>query len=199
MRSSIHTLFCRGSQYRSLVLTATVLSWFTTLSAQNRPTGAVLDVGVRAQKSIGLYTETGITAQFTHAKLVHQRLYVGLSYVTSRLGTALNSNAVKQDNYLASVTYLFRPNWLIRPLVRFNAGYFRADYGSELFRDLPQTSLLASPELGLCVCPRFPLKLNASVGYNLLTGDGVTGPGTLYPVFVQTSLTWNLLHHAVTR
>lgn len=199
MRSSIHTLFCRGSQYRSLVLTATVLSWFTTLSAQNRPTGAVLDVGIRAQKSIGLYTENGITAQFAHAKLVNQRLYVGVSYVTSRLGTALNSNAVKQDNYLASVTYLFRPNWLVRPLARLNAGYFRADYGSELFRDLPQTSLLASPELGLCVYPRFPLKLNASVGYNLLTGDGVTGPGTLYPVFVQTSLTWNLLHHAVTR
>ncbi|QJD81222.1 hypothetical protein HH216_02290 [Spirosoma rhododendri] len=176
-----------------------VLSGFTTLSAQDRPTGAVLDVGIRAQKSIGLYTENGITAQFAHSKLANQRLYVGLTYVTSRLGTALNSNAIKQDNYLASATYLFRPNWLVQPLIRLNAGYFRADYGSELFRDLPQTSLLASPELGLCVCPRFPLKLNASVGYNLLTGDGVTGPGTLYPVFVQTSLTWNVFHRSSAR
>lgn len=199
MRFSIHTPFCRGSLYRSLVLTVMVLSGFTTLSAQDRSGGAVLDVGIRAQKSIGLYTENGITAQFAHSNLVNQRLYIGLTYVTSRLGTALHSNAIKQDNYLVSATYLFRPNWLVRPLVRLNAGYFRADYGSELFRDLPQSSLLASPELGLCVCPRFPLKLNASVGYNLLTGDGVTGPGTLYPVFVQTSLTWNILHRSSAR
>lgn len=195
MRCSIHTLFHRGGQYHRLVLIATVLSWFAALvaQAQDRPAGAVLDLGIRAQKTIGLYTENGITAQFAHTKLANQRLYVGLTYVTSRLGTALHSNAIKQDNYLASVMYLFRPSWLIRPLVRLNAGYFRADYGSELFRDLPQSSLLASPEIGLCVCPRFPLKLNASVGYNLLTGDGVNGPGTLYPVFVQTSLTWNVL------
>ncbi len=196
MHCSTHTLFRRGRLYHRLVLTATVLSCFAALTAraQERPAGAVLDLGIRSQKTIGLYTENGITAQFAHTKLANQRLYIGVTYVTSRLGTALNSNAIKQDNYLASVLYLFRPNWLVRPLVRLNVGYFRADYGSDLFRDLPQTSLLASPELGVCVCPRFPLKLNASVGYNLLTGDGVTGPGTLYPVFVQTSLTWNVLH-----
>lgn len=193
MHCSIHTLFRRSRLCHKLVLAATVLSCFAA-RAQERPAGAVLDLGIRAQKTVGLYTENGITAQFAHTKLANQRLYVGLTYVTSRLGTALNSNAIKQDNYLASVLYLFRPNWLVRPLVRLNAGYFHADYGSELFRDLPQTSLMASPELGVCVCPRFPLKLNASVGYNLLTGNGVTGPGTLYPVFVQTSLTWNVLH-----
>ena len=119
---------------------------------------------------------------------------VGISYVTSRLGTALNSNAIKQDNALLSATWYFRPKWLIQPLVRTNAGYFRADYGSPVFDELPKTSLLASPELGLCYCPDFPLSINASVGYNLLTGNGVTGPGTLYPVFVQTGITWNIIH-----
>lgn len=190
---SIHT------HYYCLLLVLACGLFAAPVRAQEQPTGSVLDVGVRSQKSIGLYTENGITAQFAHTKLVNQRLYVGVSYVTSRLGTALNTNAIKQDNYFASVTYLFRPNWLVRPLVRLNAGYFRADYGSELFRDLPHTSLLASPELGLCLCPRFPLKLSASVGYNLLSGNGLTGPGTLYPVFVQTSLTWNVLHRSPNR
>ena len=163
---------------------------------QNRPTGAILDVSIRLQKSISLYTENGVTAQYTNSKLASQRLYFGVSYVTSRLGTALNSNAIKQDNFLVNATWFFRPKWLIQPVVKANVGYFNADYGSDLFNELPRTSLLASPELGLCYCPNFPLKINASVGYNLLTGNGLTGPGTLYPVFVQTSITWNILKSA---
>lgn len=153
----------------------------------------MLDVGVRFQKAISFYTENGVTVQYTNPKLIHQRLYLSVSYVTSRLGTALNSNAIQQDNLFATISYYFRPKWLIQPVVKLNGGYFRADYGDALFDELPQTSPLVSPELGLCYCSNFPLKINASVGYNLLTGNGTAGPGTLYPVFVQTSLTWNIL------
>jgi len=160
-----------------------------------QPSGAILDVGIRLQRSINLYAENGVTAQYTNQKLAHQRLYVGFSYVTSRLGTAFQSNAIKQDNVLLSASYYFWMKRQIRPVVRANVGYFAASYGSELFRDLPSTSLLASPEFGFAYCPAFPLKVTASVGYNLLTGNGVTGPGTLYPVFVQTSITWNLLNN----
>lgn len=154
--------------------------------------GQRLDVGIRLQKSINLYTENGLTVQYSHPKLVSQRLSVGVSYVTSRLGTALNYNAIKQDNFLVSASYYFQPGWLIQPFVRANVGYFKANYGSDLFNDLPASSLLASPELGLCYCPNFPLRINGSVGYNAITGNGLTGPGTLYPVFVQTSITWNV-------
>lgn len=182
------------------IITLTIFCyWLVGLSAfgQNRqsPTGgAVLDVGVRFQKSINLYTENGFTVQYTNPRLVNSRLYVGATYVTSRLGTALSSNAIKQDNLLLFAVYYFRPNWLLQPFVKANAGYFRADYGSDLFNDLPRTSLLASPEVGLCYCPNFPLKVSGSIGYNLLTGNGISGPGTLYPVFVQTSITWNLFN-----
>lgn len=165
----------------------------TASFSQNRPARAILDVGIRFQKSINLYAENGITAQYSNQKLASQRLFFGASYVTSRLGTALNSNAIKQDNFLIFAAYYFRPKWLIQPVFKTNVGYFKADYGSDLFNELPRTSLLASPEFGLCYCPNFPLRINASVGYNLLTGKGVTGPGTLYPVFVQTSITWNVL------
>jgi hypothetical protein len=166
------------------------------LVGQTRPyqlTGPTLDMGIRLQKAVGLYTENGLTAQYTSPKLAAQRLYVGATYVTSRLGTAINTNAIKQDNLLLFTAYYFRPRWLIQPIVKANIGYFKADYGSAIFDELPRTSLLASPELGLCYCPNFPLKINASLGYNLLTGNGITGPGTLYPVFVQTSITWNVL------
>jgi hypothetical protein len=62
-----------------------------------------------------------------------------------------------------------------------------------MFDGLPNKSLLASPEAGVCFCPDFLLKVQTSVGYNLLTGNGTKGPGTLYPVFVQTSFSWNIL------
>lgn len=175
------------------LLTCATLTSSMAQTRTNHP--GVLDVGIRLQKSVNLYAENGITAQYTHPKLVSKRLFLGLSYVTSRLGTALNTHAIKQHNVLASVSYHFRPDWLIRPVAKLNVGYFAADYGSVIFDALPKTSPLASPEFGLCYCPDFPLKVNASIGYNLITGNGLTGPGTLYPVFVQTSITWNILKH----
>lgn len=166
------------------------------LYGQDNPSGRVLDVGVRLQKSIGLYVENGITLQYTGEKLARQRLYFGLSYVTSRLGTALGTNAIRQENLLASASFLIWPRYLFRPLIRGNLGYFTADLGEAIFDELPNRSLLASAEAGLCLCPHFPLKLYTSIGYNLITGDGMKGPGTLYPVYIQTSITWNILKNS---
>ncbi len=163
------------------------------VSGQSQSVRGTLDVGIRLQKTINLYTENGITVQYTHPRLASECLYFGASYVTSRLGTAFNSNAIKQDNLLLTAAYLFRPRWLIRPMVKLNVGYFKASYGSAIFDELPKTSPLVSPEIGLCYTPRFPLKIGVSIGYNVITGNGLTGPGTLYPAFVQTSLTWNIL------
>jgi len=182
-----------GKRRRKRFLVTGLVAWLTATVAFGQANNAVLDVGIRLQKTVNLYTENGFTAQYTNRALAHQRLYFGLSYVTSRLGTALNSNAIKQDNVLVTASYYFLPNRLIRPLVRVNAGYFKADLGSPIFADLPNSSPLASPEIGLCICPKGGLKVSASIGYNLITGDGVDGPGTLYPVFGQASITWNVL------
>jgi hypothetical protein len=173
-------------------------AWLSSvpLYGQDNTTREVLDMGLRFQKSVGLYYENGITAQYTGEKLARQRLYFGLSYITSRLGTALSTNALRQDNILTSATFLFWPKSLIRPLVRGNLGYFTAYLGDSMFDDLPNKSLLASGEGGLCLCPDFPLKLYTSIGYNLITGNGIKGPGTLYPVFIQTSITWNILKNS---
>ncbi|MFD2935185.1 hypothetical protein [Spirosoma flavum] len=88
-------------------------------AAPARSAGAVLDIRIRLQKSINLYAENGITVQYTHPKLAsNNRLYIGTSYVSSRLGIAFHSNAIKQDNYLLSASYYFRPKWLIQPVYR---------------------------------------------------------------------------------
>lgn len=162
------------------------------LQAQN----PALDVGLRFQKSVNLYFENGITAKYTNERLFSRQFYVGLSYVSSRLGTAMGTNAIKQDNYVLFSSYYFRSERKFQPYVQINTGYFYADYEQALFDDLPNSSILLSPEAGLSVRTNIPLKVAASLGYNLITGDGEKGPGTLYPVFVQTSVTWTIFNTA---
>jgi len=163
----------------ALVLLATMTSKSQTRS---------LDIGLRLQKTQDLYYENGITAQYQLSK----RWVIGGSYYTSRLGSALSSNAIKQDNFIVSAAYLFRPDHKLRPFMRANAGYFVADYETPIFDNLTNTSAIASADAGLAYQFKCPLKFSLSVGYNGITGSGDEGAGTLYPVFYQTSLTWNI-------
>ncbi len=146
------------------------------------------DIGLRFQKTQDLYYENGITAQYQFCK----RWAIGGSYYTSRLGSALQSNSIKQDNFIASAAYFFRPDRKVRPFVRANAGYFTADYEAEIFENLTNSSALLSADAGLAYRFNIPLQISFSVGYNAITGSGDEGAGTLYPVFYQTSITWDI-------
>lgn len=161
----------------------------TGLMAGSTSTAQVhsFDAGLRFQKSAGLYYENGLTGQYN----LTSRWVLGASYISSRFGSAISSNAIKQDNLILSGSYLFRPGKSLKPFVRANAGYFKADYEEELFDDLPQNSAIASADAGLVYSFKNPLKLNLSLGYNAITGSGEEGAGTLYPIFYQTSITWN--------
>jgi hypothetical protein len=156
---------------------------------------SVLDVGLRLQKDVGLYHENGISVSYSDKNLKPDRLYFGFTYVTSRLGSAFNSNAIKQDNFLVSAGWYFKRDHTIRPFVRANVGYFASDY-PELFSVLPHTSLLFSTDAGLSVQTHLPLKLSASLGYNLISGKGNNNtPGTIYPIYYQFTFSWNILKH----
>ena len=93
---------------------------------------------------------------------------------------------------MISGAYLFRSNKTLKPFVRLNTGYFTADYESPIFNNLQNNSALLSVDGGLSYSFKSPLKLNVSIGYNAITGDGEQGAGTLYPVYFQTSVLWNL-------
>ncbi|HZY40237.1 MAG TPA: hypothetical protein VFE53_26470 [Mucilaginibacter sp.] len=180
----------RRTLKRFCVLAILTMAICHSAKAQN----SVLDVGVRLQKDIGLYSENGISINFSDKNLLPDRLYIGFSYFSSRIGTAFNSNAIKQDNFLISPAYYFRHDKLIRPFIRINAGYFDADYGSPIFDVLPRKSLLLSPEGGVSIQSHLPLKISVSFGDNLITSNGVNNvPGTIYPFFYQLTLSWNIL------
>jgi hypothetical protein len=146
------------------------------------------EAGLRFQKTVDLYYENGISGQYHLTK----RITLGASYLSSRLGSAFGSNAIKQDNFLLSGSWMFRPKKPLKPFLRANLGYFTADYESDTFKSLTNTSAIASMDAGLAYSFKSPLRLNLSIGYNAITGDGAKGAGTLYPVFYQTSIFWNL-------
>ncbi|HQP05245.1 MAG TPA: hypothetical protein PLP11_11670 [Bacteroidales bacterium] len=149
--------------------------------------------GFRIQKAQKLYWENGISFDFASSKVAGSHLHLGLSYVTSRLGSAIGSNAIRQDNYLFSAGYHFRPQKQFQPFIRINMGYFHADYGEDIFDVLPNQSFLLSLDAGLSYAFSFHLTLSVSAGYNLRSGNGTTIPGTLFPVFYQMSVYYTLL------
>lgn len=175
-----------------IILFLFIITISQTLIAQN----SVLDLGVRLQKDLGLYNENGISLNYSNKDLKPDRWFFGFDYYTSRLGTALNSNAIKQDNFLFNTSYYFRNKKIVRPFARLNAGYFSADYRNPIFDVLPSKAYLLSPEVGICVYTKLPLKIALSLGYNVHTSNGINGvPGTIYPFYYQLNLSWNILKH----
>lgn len=148
--------------------------------------------GIRIQKTQKLYWENGISFDVNSPRILDRRFHLGASYVTSRLGSAMGSNAIRQDNYLLSSAYHFRPKKQLQPYTRLNIGYFHADYEEAIFDVLPNSAILLSIDAGLSYDFNAPFALSLSTGYNVNTGNGTSGPGTLYPVFYQMSIYYTI-------
>lgn len=151
-----------------------------------------LAVGLKLQKTEQLYWENGVGVDCTSDCLLQKRIHLKLSYLTSRLGSAFNSNAIKQDYFLIGADWHFRSEEAFQILAGLNTGFFHADMENEIFDVLPHNSLLLSVETGISYKFKFPITANLTAGYNLITGNGVSGPGTLFPVFYQMSLYYRL-------
>ena len=161
-------------------------------SAKNGWTGEVKG-GIRMQKTQKLYWENGFAFDLASPKIADGKIHLGLSYVTSRLGSALGTNAIKQDNFLISPGYFFRHQKQLQPFTRFNLGYFHADYEYAIFDVLPSKAFLFSLDAGISYQFKFPVTISLSAGYNLNAGTGSAGPGTLFPVFYQMSIFYAIL------
>jgi hypothetical protein len=149
--------------------------------------------GLKFQKTVNLYYENGLELGYTHDLLWKRRIQFGLSYVTSRLGSAMGRNALKQDNYVLSTGLHFRPVKLVDPFVQINLGYFYYDTEIPEFNFLDNHSMIFSFVSGV----KFNIdpKLGGvyiDLGYNFITGKEGEGAGTLYPMFFNLGLVFNI-------
>jgi len=168
----------------------TLLSFFLIIICTQAQT---LKVGVRIQKTQQMYWENGISSQYTFAKFKPNQFYVGFDYVTSRLGSAYNSNAIKQDTYLFSGSWLFNKSKPYHIVTRLNMGYFYSDLEEDIFKDVPNSSFLFSPEVGFTYdIKKVPISLNFGTGFYIITAKEGYSPGTLQPLYFHLDLYYRL-------
>jgi len=164
------------------IVLATVFFLEGTSQLTNKP----IQAGFQAQKSIGMYTDGGF---FVNVRVSDSLpISVELNYLSTRLGSALFSNALKQDSFLANCSYYFRDSKAIKPFAGFNIGLTRIDYGSELFSALPNKAFLLSPEGGVAYSVYKNIDVYVSSGINLFTSNGTGGIGSVMLLFCQMSI-----------
>jgi len=152
-----------------------------------------LKVGIRIQKTQEMYWENGISSQYSFAKFKPNQFFIGLDYVSSRLGSAYNSNAIKQDSYIFSGSWLFNKSKPYHFLTRLNLGYFYSDLESEIFNEIPNTSFLLAPELGFTYdFKKVPISLNLGTGFYIITAKEGYSPGTLQPLYFHFDIYYTL-------
>lgn len=184
MSKEINHLF---SFLAKIKLGVIILVFHTQLQAQE------LNVGLRFQKTQNMYWENGFSLQYTFAKFKPKQFYLSFDYVTSRLGSAYKSNALKQDNYLLSGSWLFFQSKAIHIVTRLNFGYFYADLEEEFFKAIPHTAFLFSPEIGLRYdFKNIPIALNLGTGYYIITAKEGYSPGTLQPLYYHFDMYYTL-------
>lgn len=144
-----------------------------------------LNGGVVIQKTLKLYWENGIGADYTSDFLLNKKIHLKAAYVTSVLGSAMGTNAIKQGSFTLGANWHFFHTRPLQIFAGLNTGYFAADYEEEVFDVLPHKSLMLQLEGGLTYKFNASITASLSAGYNLITGDGVNGPGTLFPLFYQ--------------
>ncbi len=149
-----------------------------------------ISANLKLQKSIGLYWENGFSVEFCDSALFNEKLRLGLSYASSNLGSAISSNAINQHQFLLSADYPWLKQKLIKPITKLNIGYFTCNYGDPIFDVLPNKSLLLSFEFGGECIVYQNIYIRSAFGYNLISGNGIDTPGTIYPTFLNNNIGW---------
>jgi len=144
-----------------------------------------IQAGLVFQKTQNLYWENGFGADITSDLLFSKKMHLKASFLSSRFGSALASNAIKQDQLMIGADWHFRSDKKLQIVTGLNTGFFKADYGNDIFDVLPDQTMLLSVETGLNYRFKFPVSTSLTVGYNLINGDGVKVPGSLFPVFYR--------------
>ncbi len=144
-----------------------------------------LSGGIVSHKTQKLYWENGLGLDFTSEFLLSKQIHLKAGYVSSRFGSALSSNAIKQDTYTVGADWRFFPKRSFQLFTGINTGFFKAHYEDPRFDVLPSSSALLQVEAGAVYNFNLPLTFSASVGYNVLNSNGESGPGTLFPVYYQ--------------
>ncbi len=147
-------------------------------------------VGIRIQKTWELYWENGITLQWQPAEIFGGRPLISADFVSSRLGSAINSNALKQEIYRLGLGLRFRNNQRFRPGFRLNPGFYHLDYEFEIFKDLDVNAFTLSGEILALIDIYKGSAIQTSIGMHVLNSNGENGKGGVFPLYAALEIMW---------
>jgi hypothetical protein len=151
------------------------------VEGQSIDTNNTISAGIRLKKYTGFYWVNGVSGEFHSYKLLNNKLHLGLNIATSNLGTAFNSNALSTWETEISGIYYFRSSKKLNPIARVNVG-IASVLLDNVYSSIPSRSFIASLETGLKYSINsFSIRLFG--GYNFFSGNGITGLGTIYPIY----------------
>lgn len=148
---------------------------------------SVVSPMLMVRKTVALYWENGVGVDYTHDKLFDRRLHFSAGYLSSRLGSAIGSNALKQDYLLLGADWHTPILPALQWTIGLNTGLFMVDYEEDVFNNLPAQSALMAVQTGV-MWKTGPVDLKLVLGYNLIAGNGVDIPGSLFPVYYQLNI-----------
>lgn len=122
-------------------------------------------------------TQPGFQVSYASDRIARGRPRFSFRYSTTRLSTALGSNALTEDRFQIGAAWYFRRTRTISPFIGLHVGYTRFDRENEeifalLDNSAPILSLIAGTELKLLPS----LRASASLGYSHLQSS------TVYPL-----------------
>ncbi len=173
---------------KSIILLGLFLVVASSIKAQKL---ADFKLGAVIQKTQSFYWENGLGVEYHSDALLNNHLHLQMTFLTSRLGTALiYENAITQDQVNIGADWHFGVQKPLQFFAGLQSGYFKANYEHPMFDVIPQTSLLMAAHVGLSYDIK-PITVKAKMGYHLISGDGSTVPGSLFPVYYQLAVFYN--------
>lgn len=105
-----------------------------------------IPVGIQMQANSDF--QWGLTAGVSSDLFLKGHPYAAVSYTTNRIEAAF-SYAVKQDNYLFTLGWMFRPEKMLDPFINIDAGLAHFDYEFDAFKSLKNNSPILDLRFGL--------------------------------------------------
>jgi hypothetical protein len=147
--------------------------------------------GLSFKKFAGFYSMGGVCAEVSGARMGKGQLFLGLNVTSSSLGSAFLNNGIP---VIASEVYgrwAFLKQKRVQPFVMLNVGCAKAFPGSDKYNSITTSALLVSPEAGVACRISSHISAQGGLGYHLTSGNGLKGPGFIYPVCFQLRLLYS--------
>ncbi len=151
---------------------------------------SALFVQLASQKTQELYYENGFLVEFTHPSLWKERIQFEAGYISTRLGSALNSEAFLIDEYLIATSLHFRPQRKFDPYLQIRSGIWHHDPGvsAEWAQEFVETEAILALAGGFQwnIVPKWG-GLDLGLGYQVLEKSDLQ-----FPLFYHIGLRFNL-------